>query len=355
VAIERVAKVLVAVHKAASRDFLAALQQQGILHITGTEESEAAGAVAELDRETGRVEEAIAVLAPRSGQKAGLMGEAKLAMSRSEFEERAADSAVEERLDRVRELNRRLEEIGNRERQAGVEAGRLAPWRELGHVPATLYRLAGAEAVLGRFADSTELDRARAELAGREAAVETVGASEAGVAAVVLAGRGQAEEVTRLLAGMRFETDDLRGLERRPAAVLAGLEEETKRLAAEREDVEAGLEALAAELPGLKARADALANRRDRAETEARLDRTESVLLVRGWVKEREFDELAALVKRAGVAVLARVKPDEEEQQPVALHNPKPFRPFELVLDLYSMPTPPCCWRRFSRCSSGSA
>lgn len=339
-AVERVARVLVAVHQDQGESFLRALQQQGILHITATEETEPARAAAELERESGRLDEAIAVLGPRSGKKSGLLGESKVQMSRREFEERARDQSVEERLERTRELNRRLEEIANRERQVAAEAARLLPWRGLEHAPAGLYGSSRVEVTLGRFADSSELDRARNELAGLEAAVEPAGESEAGVAAVVVAARDRASDVGRVLAGMRFETDDLRALDRRPADALAALAEEKTKLAAERETIETDLAVLAQEIAGLKARADALANERARVETEARLERTATVLLIHGWVKEREYDELKRLVERAETAVLVRVAPGEDESQPVALHNPKPFRPFELVLDLYSMPTP---------------
>lgn len=338
-AVDRVTKVLVAVHKGSGRDFLSGLQRQGFFHITKTEEAETRAGGGELDREAGRLEEAIQVLVPHSGKKPGLLGETKLEMSREEFERAAAEARHEELLERTRALSRRLEENRNRERSIRTETARLEPWASLDHVPAGLAKLGRVAVTFGRFADASELERAREVLAETASAVQAVAEDADGVSALVVSDSGEAEETGRTLSGLRFEPVDLKDLERRPAEVLAELARESESLARQREETEAELDELAVELPGLKAKSDVVTNELDRSGTEAALAKTETVVLVEGWVRDREMKRLEKLVDETGVAALSRVEPDDGEEPPVALRNPKAFRPFELVLDLYSMPS----------------
>lgn len=338
-AVDRVAKVLVAVHQDAAHDFLKSLQRRGILHIIRTEEVEAVARTGDLDRTVGRLQEAIEVLGSRQKKKAVLLGEAKEKMTRSEFDNLVEGYEPSEHLDLVQDLSRELDEIGNRERNARTEMARLGPWVELDHVPARLYREEAVEVLLGRLADGAELDQALELLAGLPAGIQRVGTAETEIPVMVVAARDAAGEVSRVVGGLRFEAVDLSSVEQTPSAAINELEAKLAQAAKRREQVEARLAELIEVLPRIKALADETGNERERVATEAGLERTASVTAASGWVRERDFARLEQIVEEHGGA-LGRVEPDEGEEPPVALVNRRLFRPFELVLDLYSMPTP---------------
>jgi len=310
-----------------------------VFHITGSDEVEpkAAGGA---ERELGRLEEAIELLEARSGRKAGVLGGSGVAMTRSEFDATVRHYRPEERLEEVRALGRELDELTNRERGFDADARRLSPWAALDAVPAR-FREADTVAVLtGLFAEEAGFEQARAALAERCGAVEPVGRGEAGLAALVVCLRAEQVEVSQLLGGTGFEAVDLRDVESRPAEALAAIEDGRRAIATRRGEIEARLGELVRELPSLKAVADSVLNARGRAETAAGLERTETVVLLSGWVRERELADLERLVEETGAAALARQASEPDEEPPVSLINRKLFRPFELVLDLYSMPRP---------------
>ncbi len=340
-AVDRVAKVLVAVHQDSRDTVLKSLQRAGILHITRTESADASGPVVpELDRRLGRLDEAIEFLGARRKRKAGLLGGDKVEMPRVEFDRTARDYDAEAVLEQTRALRREIDELAGRERTVRSERARLAPWRDLGHIPAELASLGSVTVTFGLVPDATELEAVRDSLAEAAAGVEPAGESEEGIAVLVVAATGSAAEVGRVLAGHRFETADLRAVDRLPSELLDEYDRELDRIARHREELEARASTLAGELRSVKAVADSVLNERERFATGQGLDRTARVTLATGWVRERHYPRLERLVEESGTAALTRLQPEEGEDPPVALVNRRLFRPFELVLDLYSMPTP---------------
>lgn len=339
-AVDRVAKVLVAIHQDPRSEFFRSLHRAGILHITRAEETQAEAEVVELDARLGRLAEAIELLAARGRSKGGLLGGEKVELSRGEFERTVREYDPAPHLERLRELTREADDLNGRERAVRAEQARLQPWRDLAQAPAEALALDSTAVLFGLVPDEAEADRVREALAGREAGVELVGEGEAGVALLVAASRSSADEVQRLLSASRFEPVDLHGVTEPVAATLARLELELAEIGERRARVSTTVDELAAELLGLKVAADALATKRQRLAVQAAQERTESVTLVYGWVRERDFAELERLVGGARAAALVRLDPEPGEEPPVVLLNRKPLRPFELVLDLYSMPSP---------------
>ncbi len=339
-AIDRVAKVLVAVHQDSAPNLLKRLQRRGILHIVKTEEMEPGTDLAEMDRQFVRLEEAIEFLGSRQKKKGGVLGEAKVEMTRPDFDRAVEEYEPGEHLEHVRVLSRELEESSNRIRSLKTETARLGPWTELDYAPAGLYENETVEVVAGRFADVAEFEKARELLKDKPADVQRVGTAETEMPVLIVSAKEAAEEVSRVVGTLRFEMTDLKGVRQKPAQVVEELKRQVFELGRRRDEIETKLGEMLEVLPRLKAVADNLGNERDRTATEAGLDRTEVVTLVPGWVRERDFVKLERAVEESGAASLSRLEPEKDEEPPVALVNRTPFRPFELVLDLYSMPKP---------------
>ena len=339
-AVDRVAKVLVAVHRDAGDPLLQSLQRAAILHITGIEDAESPGESGELDQRLGRLGEAIEFLSSRHKQQGGFLGGDRIAMSRAEFELAVSEFDPTADLDRLAVLGRELGEIDGRIRTLDTDAAKLGPWRGLRHSPADLRDSARVVVTLGRLADASELARAAELLKNMPATVEPAGTADGGVPVIVAAARDVAEEVARLLATLRFEAVELGGVDRPPADALVSIDREKAELAQRRDELQAEIDRLGAELARLKALADDAGNARSRAAAMSACPTTATTLLITGWVRERDRPRLARLVEGTGVAALSVLEPDEGEQPPVVLTNPRVLRPFELVLDMFSMPVP---------------
>ncbi len=327
--------MLVAVHKDRLETFLSALQRQGLMHITGTE-TEGAGAVS--TDVSGRLARAVESLLSQTSPKG--RASARPALERQELERLVADYGHEERLELVEILNRELAEIEARRKAVAVETERLKPWVGLNCDPRELYTDESLFVIAGRFADRAGFDAAAAALEGRPAALQVVSQSDSGVMALVIGAAGSGEELRTLLGSVRFEAIDLRFISGRPAELISALEQERQSLDSREQGIRSQLAKLGEELPRLMASADMLANQEARQATAKALDRTVTVSFVRGWVRARHLARLRRLVDETGYASLEVVEPEPDESPPVALVNRRLFRPFELVLELFSLPSP---------------
>jgi len=338
VAIEKVTKVLVAVHAARRDRFLVQLQRSGLLHITKTETGEAVGTAqsADVGRARSRLVEAIELLKTRAEKKA----KARPVLSRAEFDRIAQSYDAESKVELLNRLRKELAELDNRAKTLAAEVARLRPWQRLRYAPQELSEMKSATVILGRFADQAERVRAEEALAHLPVAVEPVGQEDGQVLVLIAADPAVWEKVTAVLSEMRFEAVDLRNVSSRPAELLAGFEKEQRQLDARRSELGREIDALTAELVELQVAADALAHEQQRQQTLAGVACTDTVLLIHGWVRSRELGRLERLVEETGYAALVRVEPDPGEEPPVALVNRPVFRPFEMGLELFSMPSP---------------
>ncbi len=336
-AVERVTKVLIAVHESVRDQLVCDLQREGLLHVVSTEGGDNTW-LAELDRRLARLVEAIEQLDAVKKRKS-LFG-SKLALSRQEFERLARQKEGEKQAELLAELNRRLAELDNRRKNTELEQKRLRPWKELRHSPADLYQLPDLTVILGLFSDQTELERVREELLSLPVAIELVEAGEFGISAVLIATRDCDSEVTAALASARFESVDLRSVREIPARVLHRLDEEIQRLNKESRRIEEQIAALGEDSAPMKVAADALLTERAREAAVSGFGKTKTVAVITGWVKERDLKRLEEVVEKNGHAASCSIEPDPGEEPPVALANSRPFRPFELVLEMFSLPSP---------------
>lgn len=332
-AIDRVNKVLIAVHRDRRESFLRSLQQQGILHITRTEEPSAEQM--QQAGESRRVVEAVEFLSSKAKQKSG-----RPTLTRAEFDSLAASYDYRSRIERLERLNREAGELGARLKAIEVESNRLRPWEKLVHAPGELYSLLSAAVTLGRFHDTQAFAAAAEALQERQCAIELVALVDGEAMALVACLPGAHQDVSSVLGELRFEAVDLHGVHGRPADVLAQLAREAEDVRRREQTLTDEIQALTRELPRLKATADALANNESRDAAAAALEQTDSVSLIHGWAKVRDATKLEKLVAHTGFAAMAGVEPAEGEEPPVALVNRRVFRPFELVLELFSLPSP---------------
>jgi len=82
---------------------------------------------------------------------------------------------------------------------------------------------------------------------------------------------------------------------------------------------------------------DYLAGEIEKAEAPLRFAATEHSFVIDGWVPDEKFEEMKIRLEKLGDLYVSKVE-KEGEEAPVLLNNPKPSRPFEFLIHLFSTP-----------------
>lgn len=331
-AIERVSKFVIAVHQSNKESFLTRLQQLGVFHITRSVPAE----TQPQNRAFIQLLSAIEVLSSNVDKK--IRG--KVSLSRSEYEQLIQSYNPQEYVARIERLVQRKNELRAREQALNEEIKRLSPWSKLPYSPAELAGFKDTKFFLGRVSDRAAYETIQKQLADKPATALVVNENEGGIYLLIAVFAQYALEVNAILTTAGWQGEDLSGLRVAPVAAIRQLEEEREKVRKEMGAIQEQLNELADELPKLKAKADGLLNEVLRREMENEVTRTDSVILIYGWIKNRDIKKLQQLVDESGVAAMVPVEPEPEEQPPVALINRRLWRPFELVLELYQLPVP---------------
>ena len=61
---------------------------------------------------------------------------------------------------------------------------------------------------------------------------------------------------------------------------------------------------------------------------------------IQGWVRDRDFDRLAASVSGLGAALLERIEPDEDEEPPSSITQREVFDPYAMLTEMFGSPSP---------------
>lgn len=331
-AIDQVSKFVIAVHQKNQEEFLIRLQRLGVFHITRRDQMESQQSDRELVRLLGIIENL------KAG--AGKRVPARISLSREEYEQLVTAYDVRPTIERIESLIQRKSELLARERIIVEEIRRLLPWVNLECAPAELLKYGDIRFVFARFSDRETFDEIQKIVSDKQVVFQIISEYESGIYVLVAFSADYEPDLMSELARVNWESENLSGLDRTPAEVIKELQSVQIQLQKELENIQQDLERLTTELPRLKAKADALINELKRREVENQIPKTESTILLYGWLRNRDIPRLQRLVEEFGVAAMMPVEPEPQEQPPVALVNRRLWRPFELVLEMYQLPLP---------------
>ncbi len=147
------------------------------------------------------------------------------------------------------------------------------------------------------------------------------------------------EELFSLLKRFNFDFVGLPYKKGKICDILRSIEEEIRGLDEKLISLEESLDELAGEIPKLMAVYDYLLNVKKSLDIQGNFRKTTSSVLIEGWIRERDIAylkrDLELNFKETAVFVS---EPLSKEKVPVALENRRPFRPFEVVTNLYGAP-----------------
>ncbi len=329
-AVAKVKKVLIVAHNSEKKALLASLQENGIIHISKVRK-ETKGSRSELVNEA---EETIKYLENILAQKK----RKKVEIERREF----FIEAEKEILSLITEINRWREELvllNEREKSIKEKLETLRPFSSLSTKIEDLYSLEKFETILGFFPTKKSFIETRAKASEGNLFLEEIKREEDKVFALIITLKENEREVREFLSNQGFTIVDLRALHGSVAENIKNWEEETKRISERRSELTEKRKDFFLSLPFLKIGADYYYNQKIREELEKRLFQTEKAIMIEGWVKERDEERLKRIIASFPTSSLIRLKPNPDEEPPVALENKPPFQPFEMVVNLYGMPS----------------
>lgn len=151
--------------------------------------------------------------------------------------------------------------------------------------------------------------------------------------------RSKETEFVKQATGAGYTTVQLPTVEGKPQAVIEQAQLQVLEAKKQIEQNTKERATLAIELPKLAQVALYMHWLQERSQAHQSLSHTEQTIMLHGWMPSKLVDGLEAkLHKTCGAVTIIKIKPDEGEEVPVALKNPKWITPFESVTTLYGLP-----------------
>lgn len=309
--IVRMSKYTFVLYHERQKEFLAALQELGLVDITttGWEPDEAERAMlAELEQHR--------AAGSRFAELAKEVG----------FEPGEPFSDADEAFAAYLQAAAGIEELKGRLEKARREADELAVWGDFS--PAAIRQLAQDGVTLRFFSVYDSEFPAVVKAAGDALIVREVARSE-GRTYFVTVGRGKADEL--LFDAQEYRTPEMTAAEKREQ--VAELEAQSAGFRALMARAYASREAIEAHGARLRERIDfSRAGRSGQREAEGRL------VVMEGWATEETSAQVDALLEEWPDVVYFKDKPTPEDDTPVVLKNNRFANPFEVIGQFYSLP-----------------
>lgn len=333
------------------RSILSKLQQLGSVHIENLSEDEffvkksTIDDLVKTEREMVMVDEAIEVLDSYDPEKTSLFDSLKgrQELTLAEYEVLAKKQReFKETAERIINLNRHIAESIAEMQRIQVQIDALAPWSKL-DVPLQFQGTRFSTAFIGTLPGEYSLEQLLTETSNLISDVETIHAeiinkSKDQTCVFILCHKTDASAVDTALRTIGFARPPVSSNSLSPAEQSAELENRLKALEKEVEESKAEIAGYSNDRNSLKFLYDWLALEYERLKTEAYLVESRRVLIISGFVPEREVNRVVKELKDNFIVHLEVEDPGPEEQVPVLLENNKFAEPMEGVLASFSYP-----------------
>lgn len=333
------------------RSILSKLQQLGSVHIENLSEDEffvkksTIDDLVKTEREMAMVDEAIEVLDSYDPEKTSLFDSLKgrQELTLAEYEVLAKKQReFKETAERIINLNRHIAESIAEMQRIQVQIDALAPWSKL-DVPLQFQGTRFSTAFIGTLPGEYSLEQLLTETSNLISDVETIHAeiinkSKDQTCIFILCHKTDASAVDTALRTIGFARPPVSSSSLSPAEQSAELENRLKALEKEVEESKAEIAGYSNDRNSLKFLYDWLALEYERLKTEAYLVESRRVLIISGFVPEREVNRVVKELKDNFIVHLEVEDPGPEEHVPVLLENNKFAEPMEGVLASFSYP-----------------
>ena len=349
-AIARMTKVMIASHRSEAARVLEALQQAGIVQVLDAEKAMVSKDWPELHVEAKRpkdledmvlrLDKAIVFLKDYAGDKAGVsMFSPLVVVEKKKYSAVVDGKEALELLEKTEVIESDIERLSTEHENVSGRLDGLLPWKAVQTPVEEMRQLRTASCFTGLLGHQ-HFDEITAELAELGAAVEMVGGTGNVHACIVACLTDAASDVQKILRSGDFEAVSFEGMTGTVSELIADCREKLAEIEKGLDEARKKAGEVAKKRLSLQILYDHYQNLSGREAARANAPATESVVLLEGWVKTRDFKRLEKLVSGFGASSVDKMDLAEGEETPVEIENSKGIRPFELVTRLYGMPDP---------------
>lgn len=347
-AIAQMTKIMIVTHRSEAVELLEVLQEEGIVQVLDAEKAMVSKEWPELQVDVKRpkdledmvlrLDRAIVFLKDYAGKGAAVSAlSPRVVVGRREYAKVVGGKEALDLLEETDTVEAQIERLGTECENVNGRLEGLLPWRHLETPVEEIHQLKTAVCFTGLLPHQYFSD-VGARLTELAAAIEQVGATGNMHACVVGCLKDSAGEVQKVLRGGSFEVVNFEGMSGVVAGMIAECREKLADLRKQLEEARTKAAKLAGKRVSLQILFDHYQNVLNREITRARAPASESVVLLEGWVKKKDFKRLEKLVGGFNASSVEKIEPAEDETIPVEIENNTAIRPFEVVTRLYGMP-----------------
>ena len=331
-----VEKVQIVVHKSIKDEFLHKLQLEGIVHVTDLKET-----AAKTSDEIARIETALAQLSGfRKRHPLSMFFSMKRRMSYDDLVDSTKSSDQEDPAATAEKIKVERDALLDKQRRIEEKISVLTPWRPFDGDLESLRAFRQTECVPTVVLSDEALqavDEATADIPHSVEDINVVGTSHYCLFFVI---KEQAGILRTKLVEEGCELVDLSAHAGVPAATIDRLGNDLQKTRARLAALDEEETELAKNIGRLEAMSDLMSIAQEKDDVASALPETVRTMNVTGWILRRNIPRLDRLIKKSGLAFYDRIEPNPDERPPIALQNPSPSKPYEMLVRLYSMPDP---------------
>lgn len=347
-AIARMEKIMIVVHRSQAEELLETLQEAGLVQFLEAERAMVSKEWPELQIEfrrprdleemVGRLEKAVSFLESHAKGPA----QTSLFSPRIEIDGPTYSNVLRGReamdlLSRTEQTQKRLDTLGAELEQVTELLDRLLPWSDL---PCRIEELKDLSSVVHFIGLVPNQNMASVEEAIREwpAAMEIVGQTETQKACLIVCLPPQAGEMQKILRSADFEAVHLEGMEGTVSDLIADHRKRLHEIDEQLRETSEQAAQLARQRVELKILYDYTGNLLNRRTTQDSSPATEHTVFLEGWTRRRDYPKVEKLVHQFEACDITILIPGGDEEPPVEIDNGPAVRPFESITRLYGMP-----------------
>ena len=158
---------------------------------------------------------------------------------------------------------------------------------------------------------------------------------------VVITLKEYGNEISSILRKFEFELYDTSGLSGKPSAIIERSESRIEAIENEKAQLMDNLADIAEKwIEDLLVLKEQLGIEKDRNEIFALFGETEKTVMMEGWVTVKNLDKALDIIKQSseGHSIIEVTDPDEGDDIPIHLENPRFAKPYELFVHMYASP-----------------
>lgn len=289
-----------------------------------------------------KLNDGIEIILPYTEER-NILKEGRPKVSKSDLENTLqAEDAILEDLEELFEFKSRLSILRTEETQTTHNLDFLKPWEKLdipleklGSVGSTyIYPCIMPQRISREFIDTVEERELLAE-------VRLVGEKQDEAYILVIYHEKEQQEIENLFREYSVSIQELSNNEGTIKDLMKRCQGELKRVNDERTEILDKIKTYAGRHLDFKILYDYYIVQKERMEAIEKLGGTQNTFTLEAWVPENKIDEINKTLSNITDSVYVVFdEPEEDEDIPVLLDNPKLVKPFEIITELFSLPDP---------------